>query len=639
MHNDNQALPRSSDAPHFEVVLERALARRSLLVGAGAAALIAALGRRGAAHDGPEGFSGTSTEGLSFRELRVPKGPDHAVAPGYRADVLVAWGDPVTHDAPAFDPHAQTAAAQERQFGFGNDFLAYFPLPAGSANSAHGLLFVNHEYTQDELMFAPALRGARGAELTEIELAAHGLTVLEIRLVDGVWRTVPDSPYHRRLPSNRALFEVTGPAAGHPRMRTSLDPTGRTVLGTLNNCAGGRTPWGTALSGEENVQKYFHGEATGAEAPNHRRMGIGRPAFSFHRHQARFRLAEEPNEPNRFGWVVEVDPYDPASTPRKRTALGRFCHEGAETVLNQDGHLVVYMGDDARGEYVYRFVSAAVVHPTDRAANEHLLDHGRLDVARFDEDGTVAWLPLVFGTGPLTEEAGFGSQADVLIETRRAADLLGATPMDRPEDVEASPTTGRVYVALTNNSRRGVEGGPPTDAANPRARNRTGHVLELVPPDKGGRPDHGAPHFRWNVFLLGGDPSRPEHGALYGGAISEEGWLSCPDNLAFDPKGRLWIATDGHEGTSGRADGLWATDTQGPDRARTRRFYAVPQGAELCGPCFTPDGTTLFVAVQHPAEGTTFESPSTRWPDFDPQRPPRPGVVAIRRDDMGPIGG
>lgn len=639
MHDDDQAPPRTPTAPPFAKVLERALARRSLLVGAGAAALIAALGRRGSAQDGTEDFSGTSAGGLSFRELRAPLGPDHAVAPGYRAEVLVAWGDPVTGAAGHFDPLAQTAAAQEQQFGFGNDFLAFFPLPAGSANSAHGLLFVNHEYTERGMMFPPDQRKQDGAELSEIELAAHGCTVLEIRAVDGVWQTVPGSPYNRRLPSNRTLFELRGPAAGHPRMVTSADEDGRTALGTLNNCAGGRTPWGTALSGEENVHKYFDGEPAGIEAANHRRMGMGSPQFRFHRHQARFRLADEPNEPNRFGWVVEIDPYDPASTPRKRTALGRFCHEGAETVLNQDGHLVVYMGDDSRGEYIYRFVSARVVDTANRAANEHLLDEGRLDVARFHDDGTLEWLPLVHGTGPLTEEAGFASQADVLIETRRAADLVGATPMDRPEDLETSPTTGRVYVALTNNSRRGVEGGPALDAANPRAKNRAGHVLELVPPEKGGRPDHGGERYRWNVFLLGGDPDRAEHGARYGGAISDEGWLTCPDNLAFDPKGRLWIATDGHEDTSGRADGLWATDAEGPDRARTRRFYAAPTGAELCGPCFTPDGTTLFVAVQHPGEGSSFESPTTRWPNFDPKLPPRPAVVAIRRDDGGPIGG
>ncbi len=641
-----------SPEPEFalDALIAARLSRRGAIAGAGAAALLASLGRIGDAH--------TTESSLDFEELAARLGVDHDIAAGHRADVLIAWGDPVLPDAPPFTPDRPSVAAQERQFGYGNDYLAYFPLPHpdGEAGSDRGLLFVNHEATVPELMFKTYHSGESTLAECEVQLAAHGLSVVEVAREGGLWSVRADSSYNRRLPSNRTVFELRGPAAGHPRLCTRDDPSGTRVIGTLNNCAGGRTPWGTALSGEENVHHYFHlpraPDADGQwedsapavsplvrERTNHARLGIGPAPYPFFQHIPRFHVEREPHEPNRFGWVVELDPYDPEAVPVKRTALGRFCHEGAETTLDPDGRVVVYMGDDGRGEYVYRFVSANSAHPKDRAANRNLLDEGTLFAARFFADGTLRWLPLVFGVGPLTPANGFESQADVLIETRRAADLVGATRMDRPEDVEASPTTGSVFVVLTNNSRRGRETGLDVDAANPRRENRTGHILELRPPRRADKPDHSADVFSWDVFLLGGDPARADSGARIGAGTSADGWLSCPDNIAFDRRGRLWIATDGHVDASGRPDGLWACDTDGAGRAATRRFYAVPMGAELCGPCFTPDGTTLFVAVQHPGEGSTYGAPSTRWPDFDPERPPRPAVVALQRLDGGPIGG
>jgi len=356
----------------------------------------------------------------------------------------------------------------------------------------------------------------------------------------------------------------------------------------------------------------------------------------------RFDLAKEPNEPNRFGWVVEIDPRDPHSVPKKRTALGRFKHEGAAGALALDGRWVVYSGDDERFDYVYRFVTRDPVNRGGPAANRDVLDHGTLFVARYDADGTGVWLPLVFGEGPLTPENGFHSQADVLIETRRAADLLGPTKMDRPEDVEANPRTGKVYVILTHNSRRKAD---QVDAANPRPENRFGHIIEMEP--AGG--DHGADRFAWNILLKCGDPAVAEVGASFNPNTTRDGWFGMPDNIAVDADGRLWIATDGNAPSkTGRADGVWALETEGEARGTAKLFFRCPNGAELCGPEMTPDLETFFMAVQHPGEAddddpkappATFAAPSTRWPDFEEGMPPRPAIVAVTRRGGGRIAG
>lgn len=625
-------------------VLDVRLSRRAALRAAAASTALGVLGSLAPAATASEARTASK---LTFAEIEHGADERHHVAPGYRADVLIRWGDKVERGAPEFRPDQLTAAGQARQFGYNNDYIGYLPLPRGSSRSDHGLLVVNHEYTNTDHMFAGINREtvmqAMTPERVAVELAAHGLSIIEVRKERGRWRVVDDSRYARRI-TMETPFEFRGPAAGHPRLRTSGDPRAERALGTLNNCAGGRTPWGTVLSGEENFHQYFAGKYDGAsEETNHRRYGLGRSAYPWWAVSiARFDLAKEPNEPNRFGWIVEVDPYDPAGVPVKRTALGRMKHEGAHCIVNKDGRVVVYMGDDEVDEYVYRFVSEGRVDPDNARANRDLLDRGTLSVARFLDDGTLTWLPLVHGRGPLTAANGFHSQADVLIETRRAADLLGATKMDRPEDVEPNPTTGRVYVLLTNNTRRKPE---QVNRANPRANNEFGQILELSPPGGEGRAaDHSAEVYRWDMFIKAGDPAKPEVQAAYNPGISRHGWFGSPDNCAFDAHGRLWIATD--QGSAwpktGTADGLWACETGGPDRALTRMFFRCPIGAELCGPEFTPDGRTLFVAVQHPStdgtKGSSFETPATRWPDFRAGMPPRPSVVVITREDGREIG-
>jgi len=585
---------------------------------------------------------------MNFQEISHGVDETHHVAQGYSADILIRWGDPVVQGAPEFDPLAQTAKSQSLQFGYNNDFIGYLPL---EGSSEHGLLCINHEYTAEEVMF-PGV-GEQDSDFSsltidqvDIELAAHGASILEIRKEGGKWSVVAESQYARRITGGTTYMKLSGPAAGHDLLKTSADPGGTLVLGTLNNCAGGMTPWGTFITAEENFNGYFWGSGGDGHpyAKAYKRYGVPGGWYGWGRFYDRFNVNQEPNEPNRFGWMVEIDPMDPNSTPIKRTALGRFKHEGASVFVNKDGRVVVYSGDDERFDYVYRFVSAGTYKEGDKAANMNLLDEGTLSVAKFNADGTLDWLPLVHGQGKLTAENGFPDQATVVIYARLASDLLGATKMDRPEDVDTNIATGKVYVMLTNNSRRKAD---QVDGPNPRAGNAFGQVLELAAPDR----DHSADKFTWELLIVCGDPSKAEVGARWNPATSANGWFASPDNCAIDAAGNLWISTDQGEAwvKSGTADGVWAVGTEGEARGMGKMFFRVPVGAEMCGPCFTPDGKTFFVAVQHPAtdgakdyapfgKSSTFEDPATRWPDFQPGMPPRPSVVAITKDDGGVIG-
>ncbi len=583
---------------------------------------------------------------FGFTEVEAGVDETHHIAPGYRADILIRWGDPVLPGAPAFDPNAQSAEKQKQQFGYNNDFVGYVPL---DGSPEHGLLVVNHEYTNEELMF-PGLSGPQDAkgvgfaqmnrDLVDIEMAAHGGSVVEIRKVDGRWQVVPDSERNRRITTSDTEMLVTGPVAGHELLQTSADPSGTKIVGMVNNCAGTITPWNTWLTAEENFNGYFGGELPEGSplADSMKRYGIPGGLYNWADYYDRWNLAKEPHEPHRFGWMVEIDPMDPTSTPKKRTALGRMKHEGAGMIVNRDGRVVAYMGDDERFDYLYRFVSAGTYDPNDRAANVDLLDQGTLSVARFHDDGSLEWLPLVHGQGPLTADSGFKDQGEVLIWVRLAGDKIGATKMDRPEEVEVNPKNGRIYVMLTNNDKRQPE---QVDAANPRAVNKFGHILELTPGDG----DHTADRASWEVLVKCGDPSIADVGASFNPATSANGWFGMPDNCAIDAQGRLWVATDGNKpSATGRADGVWAVETEGELRGASRLFFRVPLGAEMCGPYFTPDDKTFFVAVQHPGEEdrggnpASWDKPATRWPDFQDGMPPRPSVVVITKEDGGEIG-
>ncbi|MFC3987552.1 PhoX family protein, partial [Actinoplanes siamensis] len=604
----------------------------------------------------------TRAGALTFQAVAPNTRDAVTVPPGYQTSVVIRWGDPVLAGAPAFDVRQQTAARQSRQFGYNNDFVGVLPLPG---RDDRALLVVNHEYTNEELMF-PGFTGpdALTVEQLEVAMAAHGLSVVEIERAGRTGRWTPVKgrhlAYNRRITALATRFELTGPAAGTEALRTAADPGGRTVIGTLSNCSGGITPWGTVLSGEENFNQYFVGadQAPEAARPGLARYGISATARypsgsrKWDRAQERFDLAKHPNEANRFGWIVEVDPFDPDSTPRKHTAMGRFKHEGANVVVARSGHVVAYMGDDERFEYLYKFVSEKKFLPgRSQLARQHnltLLESGTLYVAKVTGDSPAAEID---GSGKLPADGGFDGRgqwiklvsgnksyvpgmtaADVLTFTRQAGDAVGATKMDRPEDVQPSPRTGKIYAAMTNNTNRGVGANAPVDEANPRRANRHGHIFEITE-DHG---DHTGTTFSWQLPIVCGDPAAAD--TYFGGydksAVSP---ISCPDNVAFDSAGNLWISTDGAPSTLQTNDGLFAVPVEGRERGHLKQFLTVPVGAETCGPFITADERSVFTAVQHPGEisGATIDKPASVWPDGGYAKP---AVIVTWRPDGGPVG-
>lgn len=634
MPHDEDPIVRSQDGvgEAFAEVASRRLSRRELLA-SGLAAGYAVTG--GSLFERVLKSGRAPNSGLDFLPIKPSTSEGIVVAQNYRSQVVVGWGDPLQAGMEPFSLEKLTARRQASSFGYNNDFIGFMPLPAGSKNSDRGLLAVNFEYVNPELMFPVSDPKMLTKEQVEICLEAVGFGVVEIRRSDQGWHTVVDGAYNRHYSATTAM-EVSGPAAGHARMKTSKHTDGKTATGTLANCAAGKTPWGTVLSAEENFQSMFGNASTLTDPQAKRsaaRYGLGEKEseYAWERHFDRFDVAKEPNEANHFGWVVEFDPYDPEWTPVKRTALGRCRHEAATTHVTKSGKVVMYTGDDARFEYVYKFVCAKPYNPRDRKANRGIMDEGILYVAKFHEDGTGEWVPLVFGQGPLTPANGFHDQGDVAIDARIAADLVGATKMDRPEDIEVNPIDQKVYLVCTNNTDRGKEGKAGTDKVNPRAVNAHGHILTLTEAGN----DHAATRFDWDLFMICGDPADPT--TYFAGCDkSLVTPISCPDNICFDDAGNLWIATDGQERALKYRDGFFAVPTSGPDRGKLRQFMASVLGSEVCGPEFTPDGKTAFLAIQHPGEGSTFEKPSTRWPDGTGV--PRPSVIAIEANDRSRIG-
>lgn len=653
----SQPVPNTSDNEYFGDIVRQAMSRRSMLRAAGVAVLAVGSGTALAACSGEAtkaaetstpGAPPAPSPGMNFAAV-APNTEDAVVIPdGYRQAVVISWGDPVIAGAPAFDVKNQSAAAQRQQFGFNNDFAGLLPI---DGSPGHYLLVVNHEYTTERFMFPSYDEKQPTREQFDIALAAHGLSVVEVKRTDKGLQPVLGR-YNRRITGDSS-FTLTGPAAGSDFVKTTADPTGRTITGTINNCSGGVTPWGTVLSGEENFNSYF-GTAEGAQAPTPvladqwKRYGIKlKPSERrWETFDPRFDPTKTPNEVNRFGYVVELNPWDPQSVPVKHSAMGRFKHEAANIYLTSDGTVVAYSGDDERFDYMYKFVSSKKVQPgRDAAAMAHnmtILDEGTLYVAKLSSDipaaqidgsgtlpaqgsfsGSGTWLPLLrSGPGGAAESLIPGMTAqEVAVFTRFAADKAGATKMDRPEDFEANPRSGKLYVALTNNDERGAPGKAAADAANPRNDNKNGQILEIT-------DDHAGTSFTWDLLLVCGDPEAAD--TYYGGFDKTKvSPISCPDNLAFDAHGNLWIATDGNALDSN--DGLFAVALDGPNRGETKQFLTVPLGAETCGPVVLDDLVT--VSVQHPGEhdDNSIDDPLSNWPEGG-NGTARPSVVAVWRD-------
>jgi hypothetical protein len=637
---DREHVSNTSDNATMDELIALAVTRRRFLRAGIAGAVVALPGASLLAGCASETLGSGPT--LGFAGIPPSTADRVVVPPGYRAQVLYRWGDPVGAAAgsPEFKPDAaNTADEQALQAGMHHDAVEYFPLPRESRSAARGLLAMNHEYTDDGLLHPDGQKTWSAAKVRKSQ-AAHGVSVVEVERAGAQWRVVRPSQYARRITA-RSPMRIAGPAAGTAYMKTNADPTGTEVLGTFSNCAGGRTPWGTYLTCEENFNGYFGNARTIAAAMG--RYGIRRDGFGYrwHEHDSRFDVATEPNELNRFGWIVEIDPYDPRSTPVKRTALGRFKHEGAMLTLAADGRVVVYSGDDERFEYVYKFVSRDRYDASDRGANRDLLDHGALYVARFAADGTGEWRALRYGDRGLTGADGFEHQADVVVRARMAADALGATKMDRPEWIAVHPHTKEVYCALTHNALRGAEGQAPADAANPRANNVFGHIIRWR--EAGGDP--AATRFAWDIFVLAGDPASPDPAQR--GTVKGDGFGS-PDGLRFDERGVLWIETDVSASVLNKGDYARLGNNQmlAADVAtgEIRRFLVGPPNCELTGIAFTPDGRTLFVNIQHPGETLSGRGDPanprqwSNWPDFDPVGRPRSATVAITKGDGGVIG-
>ncbi|WP_163584122.1 PhoX family protein [Klebsiella pneumoniae] len=580
---------------------------------------------------------------LGFTSIPVSTADTVTVPEGYIARPFYRWGDAVgiKGNLPEFKFDASnTTDEQAAQAGMHHDGMAWFSLPQGKENPAHGLLALNHEYIDNGMLFKD---GTANWDLDKARKGqnAMGISVIEVKKDNVGWQVVRPSSFARRITVNTPM-QLSGPARHQALMKTAADPQGEVVLGTMQNCANGKTPCGTYLTCEENWSDIFV-----KKAPRNvleKRYGISDSDESYRWNEVdeRFSVDKTPNEPNRFGWVVEIDPYDPTSTPRKHTALGRFKHEGAAVTLAGDNRVVVYMGDDQKFEYIYKFISENKYDPGDRKANMQLLESGTLYVARFNDDGSGDWLPLIFGENGLDQSKGFDNQGDLLIKTRLAADTVGATKMDRPEWIAVDThAKGSVYCTLTNNSDRGKEGKAPVDAANPRANNQFGHIMHW----REERADPASAKFTWNILVLAGrtDSDDPKaKGSMQGAEFGS------PDGLSFDHRGVLWIQTDVSSSTINKKayEGMGNNQMIAtlPGTNEYRRFLTGPRGCEITGIAFTPDNRTLFINIQHPGEGgDDITDPSnpraiSNWPDSRSDGRPRSSTVVITKSNGGIIG-
>ena len=649
---DDDCISNDSANPILDKFVQNS--RRHFLLGGISAAALAGMGvsmptlAAQAAASAGRVMRGKSGPAIGFLPVSVSQDDLVRVPDDYQVEVVYAWGDPIS-DGPAFKPDASNSAAEQAlQAGMHHDGMHFFPfVKDGKPVSDRGLLVVNHEYVDDGLLHPGGMNGWSADKVAKSQ-AAHGVSVVEVRKQGGRWEVVRPSKYARRVTAATPIW-LSGPVAGSDWVKTAADPKGHLAFGTFNNCAMGVTPWGTYLTCEENFNNYFEGSAKPASVASgalEKRYGIkkGGSIYRWNEFDTRFDLNQHPNEANRFGWVVEIDPWNPMKPPVKRTALGRIKHEGATVTLAKDGRVVVYMGDDGLFEYLYKFVSKDRYDPARPGANADLLDRGTLYVARFGEDGKGRWLPLVHGRPGLTSDNGFADQADVLVKTRLAADAVGATKMDRPEWIAVHPVTGEVYCSLTNNTKRGAADAAATDKANPRVDNVFGHIIRWR--DEGGAAGDA---FGWDIFALAGDPANPDpakRGNVKGDAFGS------PDGLWFDPEGRLWIQTDVSTSVLNQGDYANLGNNQmlcaDVETGQIKRFLTGPKGCEITGITRTPDGTTLFINIQHPGENPQERSdpanptaisawPGNQFSSVAGGRP-RSATIAISRKDGKVVG-
>ncbi len=648
---DTEDLPtNTSQNEHFQKVVQRAVDRRGFLkFGSGAAVATFLAGPLAAS-----GGNGTAaaTPVLGFKAVGMSTADTVVVPEGYTAAAFVPWGTPLFSTGAGSSwsgAGTETAADQARQVGDNHDGIHFFSIDGVSSNE--GLLVINHEYNttigsaydQYLTLFGPTPAPANTLERVNKAIHSWGCSVIHIKKTAGAWSVMTDSVYNRRITAATPML-LTGPAAGDAKLQTSSDSSGTEVLGTINNCGNGYTPWGTYLTCEENFNNNFgttDNPSVDGRTDAMKRYGItpGTSGYAWETQHPRFDYKREPNESNRFGWIVEIDPFDPSSKPKKRTALGRFKHENAAYAFTKDKRVVIYMGDDQANDYIYKFVSTNAYVEGNQRANATLLDSGKLYVAKFNDGsatgdfmGTGQWVELNISNPTIASYSSytFSNQADVLIHARLAGDAVGATKMDRPEWVAVHPTSGEVYVTLTNNSSRTT-----TDDANPRASNIYGQIVRWR--ETGG--DAAATAFEWDIFVLAGNPTvTTNQGTLKAGSsnVNADNTFNSPDGLGFDRFGRLWIQTDGKYSNSGDYvnqgnNQMLAAD---PTTKEIRRFLVGPKECEVTGLTFTPDGKTMFINIQHPGESAPGKS---NWPDGGTAMP-RSATVIITKNDGGVIG-
>lgn len=718
-HEDQELDNNHSNNIHFRDILEQHISRRNLIkkTASGAAALALASSLSACGSDNNNGLvddgqttppdSNALPKKLTFTPVNKNLDDWVTVPEGYTATVLYAMGDSINPAYGAWDDNA-VPSGPSFQFRSGDchDGMSFFGLNTSTGRfdanvSEHGLLVMNHEYINQTFLHPKGPTtlpdGSRPEDEVIREVNAHGVSVVHIKKDKTTHKVeiVQNSIFNRRI-TGSTVMDYKGPVARTDLLVTAYSSNGSQTRGTHNNCGNGYTPWGTYLTTEENYIGYFIRNKNDDEKRSPKeiialnRYGLKQGASSrykwetakgsvdsqdmYDRWDSTVKAASPAqdfrNGPNTFGWIVEIDPFDGRENPIKRTALGRFAHEDCRASRAIEGQpFAFYMGDDSRGEYIYKFVSDAKWDPKDinkgYRAGDKYMNSGKFYVAKFNANGTGKWIELAYGKNNLNEQNSiypFSSQAEVLTFARLAGDVVGATKMDRPEWVAVNPNNGEVYVTLTNNSNRG-NAAQPLDAANPRnytdpeggKGNVNGHIIRFK------EENTAAESFQWDIYLFGAEASMDANINLSG--LNDNNDLSSPDGMWFDPRGVLWIQTDDGAYTDvtncmmlaalpgQMGDGGSAITSNGQETImgakvndeNLRRFLTGPVECEITGVTMTPDNKAIFINVQHPGEDSKrYDAPTSHWPATQTTRTnttarPRSATVVITRNDGGVI--